>query len=179
VSETSLADLARRIAIGDREAEEELVRRFAHRIRLYGLKHLGDEAAAADLTQDVLVTVLSAARGGRIEQPDRLDSFVLGTCRNTARGFWRSDRRRRAMEERLPLDATVDPERPPLDADRLWRCADRLPPRERRLLELTYIEERPAADIGEALGLAPGHVRVLRHRALAKLHACLEQGEAS
>ena len=37
----------------DRDAEGELCRRFAPRIRLYGLRHLGDEDRARDL--EVLV----------------------------------------------------------------------------------------------------------------------------
>jgi RNA polymerase sigma-70 factor (ECF subfamily) len=48
------AALARRIAAAPGEArdeEEELARRFAPRIRLYGLRHLRDRDAANDLVQ--------------------------------------------------------------------------------------------------------------------------------
>src|SRR6478609_5264435 len=79
------AQLARRAATGsDRAAEEELCRRFAPRIRLYGLRHLRDEDRAADLVQAVLMAVLQAARAGRIADPERVDRFMLGTSRNVA-----------------------------------------------------------------------------------------------
>jgi len=53
------AELVRKIGSGtDREAEAELFRRMAPRIRLYGLRHLRDEHAADDLAQQVLVTTL-------------------------------------------------------------------------------------------------------------------------
>jgi len=53
------AELVRRIGSGsDREAEDELFRRMAPRIRLYGLRHLRDGQAADDLTQHVLITTL-------------------------------------------------------------------------------------------------------------------------
>src|SRR5215472_9672863 len=48
------ADLVRQIGSGtDRQAEAELVRRMAPRIRLYGLRHTRDEHVAEDLTQQV------------------------------------------------------------------------------------------------------------------------------
>ena len=43
------ADLAPRIADGDREAEAEMCRRMGPRIRLYGLRHLRSPSAADDL----------------------------------------------------------------------------------------------------------------------------------
>ena len=63
-------------------AEHELCVQLAPRLRLYGLRHLRDEAAAADLVQEALIILLEAARGGRIEDPGHVDRFVLGTCRN-------------------------------------------------------------------------------------------------
>src|SRR5213083_2327513 len=75
-------ELARRIHSGDAEAEAELCRRYAARIRLYGRKHLRDDDRARDLVQGALVIVLEAARAGSIEDPERLDRFVLGTCRH-------------------------------------------------------------------------------------------------
>src|SRR6188474_2032957 len=81
------AELVDRIGRGAnvREAEAELCRRFAPRIRLYGLRHLRTEDRAADLLQSVLLSVLDAARSGRVERAEQLDRFVLGTCRNVAR----------------------------------------------------------------------------------------------
>ena len=53
--ELSDAELVRRIGAGEREAEAELFRRMAPRIRLYGLRHLRDVHASEDLTQNVLI----------------------------------------------------------------------------------------------------------------------------
>ena len=52
------SDLVRQIGTGDREAEAELYRRMAPRIRLYGLRHLRNEHGADDLVQQVLLTTL-------------------------------------------------------------------------------------------------------------------------
>ena len=67
--------LARRILAAapgkDPAAESELCRRFAPRIRLYGLRHLRSDAAAADLTQDVLLMTLQKLRSGAVLYGDR------------------------------------------------------------------------------------------------------------
>ena len=73
VMELSDADLVRRIGPGgDTDAEGELYRRMAPRVRLYGLRHLRDESASDDLTQQVLITTLEALRTGRLREPEKL-----------------------------------------------------------------------------------------------------------
>jgi DNA-directed RNA polymerase specialized sigma24 family protein len=92
------AELARRIAArpaGAAAAEEaELYRRLAPRVRLYGLRHLRSEAAAADLAQHVLVLAIEKLRTGQVREPDRIASFVLSTAR-PARDLRRATARHR------------------------------------------------------------------------------------
>ena len=72
------AELVRQIGSGtDRQAEAELFRRMAPRVRLYGLRHMRDEHAAEDLTQQVLITTIEALRAGRLREPEKLASFLL------------------------------------------------------------------------------------------------------
>ena len=122
------AALARRIIDcapeRDAAAEAEICRRLGPRIRLYGLKHLRNEAAAADLMQDVLVMVLQKLREGTVREPERLASFVLGTARQMVVDGRRSGRRRGRILEAFPLDLMPpDEEAPePLDTERLGSC---------------------------------------------------------
>ncbi|MGB6475414.1 MAG: sigma factor, partial [Candidatus Sulfotelmatobacter sp.] len=96
--ELSDAELVLQIASGkDREAESELFRRMAPRIRLYGLRHLRNEHSADDLTQQVLITTLEALRAGRLREPDKLASFVLGTCRMTVLDLRRNTQRKERL----------------------------------------------------------------------------------
>jgi RNA polymerase sigma-70 factor (ECF subfamily) len=177
------ATLARRIiAAGvatDGAAEAELCRRFAPRIRLYGLKHLRSEAAAADLVQDVLLTTLEKLRAGEVREPDRIASFVFGTCQQTVIDGRRTGRRRERLLGTYPLDllpeARGDVDQPAPDA--LLRCLDRLPERERAVLVLTFYGDRPADAVGRELGLSAGNVRVIRHRGIDRLRLCLNVAE--
>jgi RNA polymerase sigma-70 factor, ECF subfamily len=158
------------------EAEHELCMRLAPRIRLYGLRHLRDEADAADLTQEVLIVLLEAVRTLRIEDPEHVDRFVLGTCRNLVSRARRDDRRAKAFHGAvLPLSGTeLPPAFSSLDAERVALCLGKIGAREQRVVLLTFQEDRSADEIAAALGTSPGNVRVLRHRAMAALERCVE-----
>ena len=180
------AALARRITEcapeRDTAAEAEICRRLGPRIRLYGLKHLRQEAAAADLMQDVLVMVLQKLREGAVREPERLVSFVLGTARQMVVDGRRSGRRRDRILEAFPVDLVPpDEEAPdPLDTERLGRCLGALPERERAVLVMTFYDDRSADAVGSELGLSAGNVRVIRHRGLERLRACMNgAGETS
>ena len=174
------AGLARRI-IGcaparDAAAEAEICRRLGPRIRLYGLKHLRSEPAAADLMQDVLMMVLQKLRDGAVRDPEQVVSFVLGTARQMVIDGRRSGRRRVRILEAFPIDLTpADEEAPePLGTKRLGRCLAGLPERERTVLVLTFYDDRPADAVAAELGLSAGNVRVIRHRGLERLRGCME-----
>ncbi len=177
--DASDGELARRAAAGDRAAEDALCRRFRPRIRLYGLRHLRDDAAAADLAQEVLVAVVTRLRAGGVREPDRLASFVLSTCRQLAGSTVRTQRRRDALLAAEPLPAPHDPPPEPLPRDRLARCLEALACRERSVVLATFYAEQPVGDISREHGLSAGNVRVLRHRAIRRLRACLGVEEAA
>jgi RNA polymerase sigma-70 factor, ECF subfamily len=168
--------LALRLAAGDGEAEAELFRRLAPRVRLYGLRHLRDRAAADDLVQDVLLGTFDALRAGKVRDPERLASYVLGTCRRVAAGWRRGAERRRKLLEvhGRTRPSFVPAEEPPVDLDRLALCLARLSERERTVVVLTFYAERSGDEIAAELGMQTGHVRVARHRGLARLRACME-----
>jgi RNA polymerase sigma-70 factor (ECF subfamily) len=176
--------LARAVAGGERpapdldrdEAEAELCRRFAPRIRLYGLRHLRDPHAAADLVQQVLMTTLQRLRAGEIREPDRIASFVLGTCRMTVLEMKRgAARRERLLETWAMVEEAAEAVEPrPLDEARLAGCLQDLPERERSVILLAFAGDKSAEETGAELGLTAGNVRVIRHRALARLRECME-----
>ncbi len=174
--------LARRIAAAgaaiDSVAETELYRRLAPRVRLYGLRHLRDPHAARDLMQQVLLMTLERLRAGKLREPERIASFVLGMCRMVVleirRGTWR---RETLLETYGNLAEAVDvPEPLALDADKLAGCLQALAERERTVVVLTFFADRGTDELAKELGLAAGNVRVIRHRALARLRECMDGG---
>jgi RNA polymerase sigma-70 factor (ECF subfamily) len=170
------ADLVRKIACGsDLEAEAELFRRMAPRIQLYGLRHLRDEHASQDLTQQVLITTLEALRAGRLREPDKLASFVLGTCRMTVLDLRRGAQRKERLLEQFGADlpGPVQTPMPYLDHEQLTRCVQNLKERERAVVVMTFYDERTSADVAGFLGVSEANVRVIRHRAIHQLRDCM------
>jgi len=178
------AQLVRWIASGSQErraAEAELCQRFAPRIRLYGLRHLRDEERARDLVQIVLCGLLQALRAGKIEDPERVDRYVLGTCRNSVQRMQTTEARQQPMAEEdlaevldeAALEMAEPEDEPPLSA--LFRCLDALDVRAKKIVSLTFQAERSTEAIAAELALTPGNVRVLRHRALGALRRCMDE----
>ena len=172
--EMSDADLAQRLAAGDREAEGELCSRMAPRIRLYGLRHLRSAAASDDLVQQVLLKTIESLRAGRLREPDKLAPFVLGICRVTVTDSRRSAGRQERLLE--AFGAILVPDQPPipsLDVDHLARCVQALKERERSVVVMTFYDEHTAAEVAGFLRTSEGNARVIRHRALKQLRDCM------
>ena len=158
------------------EAESELYRRLAPRVRLYGLKHLRDPHAAADLVQQVLLITLQRLRAGELREPEQVVSFVLGTSRMTILELRRGSARRerllgRVHEDPAAIDSDTNSEH---ERERLIGCLQRLSERERSVLMHTFYDDKAAEEVANDMGLQPGNVRVIRHRALQRLRECLE-----
>jgi RNA polymerase sigma-70 factor (ECF subfamily) len=177
------ATLARRVAQAspgiDREAEAELCRRLAPRVRLYGLRHLRNEAAAADLMQQVTLMTIERLRAGEVREPEHLASFVFGMCRMVVLELRRGNRRReRLLETYGEALAPAALSAPNPDRGRLADCLARLPERERTILMLTFFDDLSAEALGRELDLTVANVRVIRHRGLDRLRKCVAGGMA-
>jgi RNA polymerase sigma-70 factor (ECF subfamily) len=180
-STVSDGDVARAIAAappGSAHAEEsELYRRFARRVRLYGLKHLRDEAAADDLAQQVLLVTIEKLRTGEIRNPDEIGSFILGTSRMQAGAMERKARRRDSLIARFHApELYAEASTGTCDLDAVERCLQQLAERDRQVLVLSFYAEKTSAEIAAELGVTGTLVRVARHRALGRLRDCVGLG---
>jgi RNA polymerase sigma-70 factor, ECF subfamily len=178
------AALARRIAAAgparDAAAEARLYASLAPRVRLYGRKHLRDAQRADDLVQDVLLMAFERLARGEIREPERIASFVLGACRQKVIDWRRGESRREILLRTYASDVAPSDEgvEPPPETQRLTRCLDSLPQRERSVVLMTFYDESPADAVAAALSLSAGNVRVIRHRAVERLRRCLEGATA-
>ena len=156
------------------DAESELYRRFAPRVRLYGLRHLGDEDAARDLVQQVLLLTIEKLRDGMVHDVDQIGSFILGVSRTMTIDLKRRERRRERLRETFAAEPVLEPHAgATLDVDRLQACLAGLSERERIVVLLTFYAERSARQVGDELRMTEGNVRVIRHRAIGKLRICM------
>jgi RNA polymerase sigma-70 factor, ECF subfamily len=174
-------ELARAIAArteAAEAAETELYRRFAPRIRLFGLRHLRDEDAARDLMQQVLLLTIEKLREGAVRDMDMIGSFILGSSRMLALNLKRRDRRRDALLGAFPAQhPAVTAASTAMDERELEACLSTLAERERTIVVLTFYSEQSSRQIAETLGISEGNVRVIRSRAVDRLRACMGAAE--
>ena len=174
--EFSDTELVESIGAGiNHEAETELFRRMAPRIRLYGLRHLRDEQAASDLVQQVMIATIEALRAGRLRETEKLASFVLGTSRMMVLDLRRGAQRRERLLGQFGPDlfAPVPHVVPELDHGRLTQCLQHLKERERAAVVMSFYDEQTSADVSAFLGVSEANVRVIRHRAIHQLRDCM------
>jgi len=146
---------------------------------------------AADVRQEVLSAVFSSIDRFRREQPsDRFSSWMFGIFRNKLMDHWRKFGKQPNAKggsvflqtlEQLP-DKPDDGEESELrggdDSELMRRAIDLLRPefkdRTWKAFFKTTVQERPAADVAEELGMSAGAVYVAKHRVLRRLKSMLE-----
>lgn len=184
-SASSLPPAGAAACAGRFPGEAEVCREFAPRLRAIALRHLKDRSSADDIVQEVLASVVVALREGRIESPELVGPYVLSACRRRIADAHRTDARRSALTMELTgldvaqasSDPGVDEKR--IDIDRLVVALTPLSGRERQIVNETFSADRSAEEIARSIGTTASHVRVLRHRALAKMRAALGWEEGS
>jgi RNA polymerase sigma-70 factor (ECF subfamily) len=146
---------------------EAFYRRTAGSLWSYLFRLTGNEAAADDLLQKTFFRFLRA--NPAVASEEHLRSWIFRTATNLAFDHFRETKRERIkLEERVRDAVTVLEPRDALRHD-MMRTFAQLKPRERALLWLAHVEEADHEDIGEALGVKTGSVKVLLFRARKRL----------
>lgn len=127
----------------------------------------GDRGLAEDLVQSTLTKAyLARSRVLRADSPEAYLRRILVTTHH------RSFRRRRVREDltaRVPENAARSDD--PAVRHDLVRAVAALPPRQRAVVVLRYLEDRPEAEVADVLGCSVGTVKSQASRALAALRA--------
>jgi RNA polymerase sigma-70 factor (ECF subfamily) len=131
---------------------------------------VGNRETAEDLTSQVF---LKATRWLALDRSaDSIRSWLYSTARSTIVDYWKEQGRARVVpldESHLPMFCgTDDREEVRRSRQRAIRLLDALPEREREVLRLRFLRGYTAIEVGKALGLTPGNVRVLQLRALRR-----------
>ena len=160
-----------RLRSGDFRTQEHFVAYFSELLQLKLRSRLHSPQAIEDVRQETFARVLTALRGGKIRQPDRLGAFVNSMCNNVLLEHYRSSGRDTSIEDEQDQDFPAKP------VDMLGALAARqmeqkvreileeLPERDRRLLREVFLEERDKDDVCRDFGVDRDYLRVLLHRA--------------
>ena len=179
--------LVRLAARGSAAAFDTLVATRLDRCYRLAFSILGDATDAADASQEAFV--IAWRQLPRLRDSRSFDGWLNRIVANAARMARRGRARREtrigslriyvSVVDGLAANETVDPAAGrQLDSvaasDAIGRAFDRLAERDRLLLVLHHVEERPLAEIAKTLGVAVGTVKWQLHRARAALEQAME-----
>jgi RNA polymerase sigma-70 factor (ECF subfamily) len=161
---------AQRLRTGKREPMDEgrfevLYRRLAGSLWSYLFRMTGNAAAADDLVQKTFMRFLRANPELATEEHQRRWLFRAAT--QVALDHFRETKRQRSADA-SPEQAILTEPREVLRHD-MMKTFSELKPKERALLWLAHVEEADHEDIGDALGVKRGSVKVLLFRARKRL----------
>jgi len=143
---------------------ETFYRRHAGGVWSYLFRMTGDATLADDLLQKAFFRFLRA--NPVLADDDHMRRWIYRTATNLAMDHFRETKRERgrAGESKEEEAASPTEARHVLRHDMMKVFAE-LKPKERALLWLAHVEEADHEDIGQALGVKPGSVKVLLFRA--------------
>lgn len=171
---------------GNGEAYARLIRRHQDQIARRMWRFTRDRRMLEELVQDVFVEAYFNLASFRGEAP--FGHWLNRIATRAGYGFWRQRRRERpgagSPNARAPLsledwDGFQAAPEAPLEAteaaERLHELLARLPPRDRMVLMLMYVEELSVAEVARQTGWSQVMVKVQAFRARKKLKKLLEK----
>jgi RNA polymerase sigma-70 factor (ECF subfamily) len=177
--------LVRRARTGDAAAFATLVDTRIDRCYRLAWSILSNDADAADATQEALVAVWRQLP--RLRDPAVFDGWLNRIVANAALMARRHRVRLREVSVRPAYpDGDASPAEPPqnphahtamddvVDNDAIGRAFDRLRPKDRMILVLHHVEERPVAEIARSLGIPVGTAKWRLHAARSALEKAME-----
>ncbi len=168
-------ELIERVGNGDRDAFEELYRRFARPVLGLALRRLGDRGRAEDALQDAFAAIWRSA-----SSYDRGRGQGGAWLYTVARNAIVDGARRRPEPPMEPPDEPSEESGPPERAEAAWLswrvhgAIERLPEHERPVIELAYWGGLSQSEISAFLQVPLGTVKTRTRSALARLADLLE-----
>lgn len=149
-----------------REGFDDWVQNVAPRLHRAAFLLTGDWATAQDLVQHAC-----AATWPRFEDLDHPEAFARTVMARSAASWWRRRWRGEIPHGQLPEPAPDDPW-PDVDrAAAVQRALLALPPRQRAVVVLRFLDDLSEAETAAALGWPVGTVKSTTARALSALRA--------
>jgi RNA polymerase sigma-70 factor (sigma-E family) len=135
----------------------------------------GDAVEAEELVQSALVRV--ALRWQFVRDKDNPDGYVKRAIVRGQINRWSRVRRHETAVPVLPEVAVADGLATFDEHDAVRRALSTLPPRQRAVLVLRYLDDRTEQETAAVLGCSVGTVKSQTHKALAKLREIVQPNE--
>ncbi len=165
------ASYVERLRAGDFRTQDHFVAYFTELIQIKLRSRLNSPQAIEDVRQETFARFFTALRAGKIQQPERLGSFVNSMCNNVLLEHYRSGARNDSLDDEDGRDIPakgmdlVNALAAQQTEKKVREIIEQLPERDRRLLREIFLEEREKDDVCRDFGVNREYLRVLLHRA--------------
>lgn len=170
-------DLVIRVQRGEQPAFDELARRYARRAFAVAYRILRHTQDAEDLVQDAFVAALDGIGSFDLSRPFAPWFFRIVVNRALNAASARSTRERHVSVIQLWTNDAVQVELDPAERSeiraRFEHALASLPRHQRLIVELSDVDGRSSAEIGEMMSLPRGTVRWHLHQARRTLRVAL------
>jgi RNA polymerase sigma-70 factor (ECF subfamily) len=157
---------------GQREAFEELVRRWQKRLWLRAFRVTKDETASWDIVQDTWQKVIRSF--SRLDNPAAFPGWLLRITNNLAIDWIRKEVRRRDAHESYARSSDNNVASHGSAFESIQAALARLPSADSEILTLFYLNELSLSEIAQILDIPTGTVKSRLHYARAKMKEIME-----
>jgi RNA polymerase sigma-70 factor (ECF subfamily) len=149
----------------------ELYTRYFHVVYAYAVRRVASREDAEDLTSEVFHQALANLK--RFEwRGAPFGAWLVRIAGNAIADRWRS--RSRHREDPLTAEASDESMSDIERRATLFQLVEGLPPDQRRVIVMRFVEEKSIREIAQGLKRTEGAVKQLQFRALEKLRASME-----
>ena len=167
---------------GDEAALTELYRLYFPRVYRYILARMGNPYDAEDLTEEVFLRVLDAIERFQWREAP-FSAWLFRIAHNAVISQRRKEGARgrsSPLLEALPVDSQGPEEMVEnrLAINEIMKAAETLPEAQRRVIGLRFAAGLTVAETARAMNKGEGNVKVIQHKAIAKLREIFVQRPA-
>jgi RNA polymerase sigma-70 factor (ECF subfamily) len=179
------ANYLQALAAAQEDAQAQLVTTFSKRLRLALRSRLRSQQAVEDAYQETVLRVLAYFRSGKtLRTPASLPAFIESICTHVALESGRASKRHDQIPANLPdpIDTSCNPERRLLAEERgrlIRRMLQVLRARDRDVLTRLFLKEEDRRAVCEQFNISEQHLRLVLHRARARLRRVIDDSNLS
>jgi RNA polymerase sigma-70 factor (ECF subfamily) len=161
---------------GKDDALAQLYNHYFERIYRFIFYRVSHKETAEDLTEEVFVKLFRNLK--TLEQPAAFEGWLFQIARNQVIDYYRSKKQTVALEE---IENTLEYETNIVDIVNLKteqmvfiKLLKELTPEQQQVIKLKFLEDIDNSVIAKIMKKTEGAIRVIQHRAIAKLKELIE-----
>lgn len=177
----NLEQTLRQAQAGSEEALAKLYNTYFERIYRFIFYRVSHKETAEDLTEDVFVKIFKKLRN--LEQLGAFEGWLFQIARNQVIDYYRRKKQTVPLEE---IENTLEYETNIVDIVNLKteqtvfiKLLKELSPEQQQVIKLKFLEDIDNDIIAEMMNKTEGAIRVIQHRAIAKLKELIDDIAAS